>query len=379
MREEINARKRGETSQGYTPPQVNYGGAPPNRAPRSGSSGGDEWKLKAQCHNCKEFGHIKPDCPKPRGPMKCHGCGKIGHTKSECRSGKDERGGRSYGSSRGDGYTTCRHCGNGGHTIEDCKMRMQDMGATARLAASSSTQFDASQSLLYTASNHAFSTTTNLKLPLLLDLGPTDHIFPSSGYFSEYSTTAVPLGSRFIYTADNKPHEVKGSGVVTLLLHRGTEETTIRLHALHVPTLGQTLVSLGCINRRGGVEFNLSKNGTPTLTLDGNTWADLKKTQNGLFLLSGHIVMPEKGVVCNDNSAKALTVGQDWHLRLGHPGLPMMHAMSSKGLIPKLSYPESFEISKCEICCQSKMAQSPHHIWMKITSNVGKWTKSIWT
>ena len=108
------------------------------------------------------------------------------------------------------------------------------------------------------------------------------------------------------------------------------EETTVRLHALHVLSLGQTLVSLGCINRRGGVEFNLSKNGTPTLTMDGNTWADLKKTLNGLFLLSGHIVMPEKGVACDDTSAKALTIGQDCHLRLGHPGLPIMHAMSSK-------------------------------------------------
>ena len=212
---------------------------------------------------------------------------------------------------RGDGYTTCRHCGNGGHTIDDCKIRMQDMGGAARLAASSSTQFDASQSLLYTTSNHAFSAITNLKLPLILDSGAIDHTFPSSDYFFEHSTDVVPLGSRFIYTVENKPHEFKGSGVVTLLLHRGMEETTVRLHALHVPSLGQSLVSLGCVNRKGGVEFNLSKNGNLTLTLDGNTWADLKKTQNGLFLLSGHIVMPEKGVACDNTSAKALTVGQD--------------------------------------------------------------------
>ena len=55
----------------------------------------------------------------------------------------------------------------------------------------------------------------------------------------------------------------------TLRLHTGLEEMTFQLHALHVPTLGQTLVSLGCINRRGGVVFDLSKVGVPTLTKDG--------------------------------------------------------------------------------------------------------------
>ena len=37
-----------------------------------------------------------------------------------------------------------------------------------------------------------------------------------------------------------------------------------------------------------------------------------------------------------------------------------MHAMSSKGLIPKLSGSESTEIADCEVCTKSKMAQSPH-------------------
>ena len=55
-----------------------------------------------------------------------------------------------------------------------------------------------------------------------------------------------------------------------------------------------------------------------------------------------------------------LSVGQDWHLRLGHPGLTMMNAMSSEGLIPKLTGSESAEIAKCEVCCQSEMAHSPH-------------------
>ena len=81
------------------------------------------------------------------------------------------------------------------------------------------------------------------------------------------------------------------SSIVTLLQHQGLEETTLRLHALHVHTIGETLVGLGRNNRCGRVVFNLSKARVPTLTKDGHTWADLKTTQNGLFLLCGLIVL----------------------------------------------------------------------------------------
>ena len=48
VREEINARKRGEPIHGYTPPRINYGGASTNRAPRSGSSGGGGMEVESQ-------------------------------------------------------------------------------------------------------------------------------------------------------------------------------------------------------------------------------------------------------------------------------------------------------------------------------------------
>ena len=123
----------------------------------------------------------------------------------------------------------------------------------------------------------------------------------------------------------------------------------ITLHALHVPSLGQTLVSLECINHRGNVEFKLSKTGIPTLTKDEETWADLKTTQNGLFLLFGHIVMPGSEDA-SEVKGQALSVGRDWYLHLGHQGLTMMNVISSQGLTPKLSTSESTKIVNCEIC-----------------------------
>ena len=359
VREEINARKRGEPLiPALGPPQAHYGGVAPSNRHQSGSSGGSG-RSGMQCHNCQAYGHLKADCPKPSS-QKCHACGRPGHIARDCRSNDKGGGDRKPQSNYKGGAVKCQHCGRPGHLIEKCYLRLQDMGAAARLAASPTLEFDASRSLSYTASSHVLSSVTHPKMPLILDSGATDHIFPSKDYFSEYSTKAIPLQSSFIYTADDQPHEVKGSGIVTLRLHRGMEHTIVRLHALHVPTLGQTLVSLSCINRRGEVEFNLSKTGIPTLTKNNMTWADLKTTKNGLFLLSGHVVMPGGVVTESGMKGKALSAGRDWHLRLGHPGLTMMNEMSAKGLIPKLTSSESSEIGKCEVCCQSKMAQTPH-------------------
>ena len=362
VRTQINARKRGETPETTESRHVNYGG-PPARYNGSGSSGGGMGK---QCHACQKYGHVVKDCPTA---ARCSHCGKVGHHVKDCFQlvgYPNNMRGNARNSNAREESIQCDHCGKQGHKAEACRIRMRDQKGAANRAANNaadeqSTEFDASQSLSYTASRHCFSANANAKVPLILDSGATDHIFPSIEHFSDYRTDSIPLGSRFIYTADDKPHEVKGSGIVTLLLHQGMEAITVRLHALHVPSLGQTLVSLSCINRKGNIEFHLSKNGTPTLIKDDKPWADIKTAQNGLLLLSGHIVIP--GMVGADvaSHGMALTAGTDWHLRLGHPGLTMMHAMSSKGLIPNLTKDDTKTIANCEVCCASKMAQSPHH------------------
>ena len=137
-------------------------------------------------------------------------------------------------------------------------------------------QFDASQSLTYTASRHYFPANADARVPLILDSGATDHIFPSVEHFSNYCD--IPLGSQFIYMADDKPHEVRGSSEVTLLLHQGMKNSTVRLHALHVPALGRTFASLSCINCRNQVEFHLSKNSTPSLVKNNKPRGDIKST-----------------------------------------------------------------------------------------------------
>ena len=269
VRTQINARKRGETSNESTESRhVNYSGPPAGRYNGTGSSGGG---MGPQCHACQKYGHVVRDCPTA---ARCSHCGKTGHTVKDCFQlvgyPNNMRGGARNASNARE-FIKCDHCGRSGHKEDACrtKMREQQKGAANRAATNAtddqSTAFDASQSLSYTASRQCLTANANAKVPLILDSGATDHIFPSIEHFSDYRTDSIPLGSRFILTADDKPHEVKGSGIVTLSLHEGMETVTVRLHALHVPSLGQTLVSLSCLNRKGQIEFHLSKHGSATL------------------------------------------------------------------------------------------------------------------
>ena len=357
VREEINARKRGEPlANHYGAPSANYGGSGPSGQPFSGS-GGAGMRDDRRCHAYGKNGHIRRNCPQGReeNTPKYHNCGKSGHYKNQCRS----EGGGDYNSKgdKGEGGKICVHCGSKGHVISECMIKMRGDRARASLAMQEA-PLDPCDFVTYTVMTEpcAFSVPDH-KMPLILDSGASEHIIPNRSAFGSYSTD-IPLPSSFIYTAEDKPHEIKGHGIVHLRLHQGTESTIVEIHALHVPSLGQNLISLGCINKRGGVEFSLSKNGVPTLTREGKLWSDVKKTHNGLIVLSGHVLPPAlcDGVV----KGQALTVGMGWHLRMGHPGIPMMLELSSQGKIPKLMNAELDEVRSCEICIAAKSCQSPH-------------------
>ena len=78
---------------------------------------------------------------------------------------------------------------------------------------------------------------------LILDSGASEHFITDRSSFESYDTH-IPISKSFIYTANNNPHEVKGHGVVSLQLHQGDATSVVRIHALHVPTLKQHLISM---------------------------------------------------------------------------------------------------------------------------------------
>ena len=50
---------------------------------------------------------------------------------------------------------------------------------------------------------------------LILDTGATDHVFPRRDQFHSYDSN-VPLSCSFVRTADNRPHQVMGIGIVAI-------------------------------------------------------------------------------------------------------------------------------------------------------------------
>ena len=355
VREDINARKRGEPAMTDVSGggRVNYGGAGPSLYQqgdqRKGS--GSNSAREIICYRCNAKGHVKAQCPKngaDLGNLKCHACDRFGHKARDCKRPKAgfQNGGKDVKS------RFCEYCKEkGSHTEEFCKLKKSDVGAAARMAARSG--FDATHASSYTAFSGALSAGTHAtpKAPIL-DSGATDHIWPDRQDLAEYSTN-VPLPSSFIYTADNKAHLVKGVGVVTLEFSNGMSARTVRLQVLHVPSLGERLVSMDCLNKRGGVAFHLSEKGVPMLTKGGGNWVDVKRASNGLLLMPGKVLPPAHPRV-------NLSVGMSMHQKLGHPGLTLMQVLAGNGTISALSEAEVREIRECEVCCQGKMAQLPH-------------------
>ena len=77
---------------------------------------------------------------------------------------------------------------------------------------------------------------------------------------------------------------------MTVAVSNGSLETKVRLQALHLPSLGQKVVSLTCLNDREGVGFRLSEWRVPSLTRKGARWEDIRRTSHALLLLPGRVV-----------------------------------------------------------------------------------------
>ena len=256
VRDEVNARKRGEPIGGGAPDlggrHANYGGAGPSGRPSPGGQGGGMTKL--QCYRCQQFGHVKAGCKnayvprdgaaggakRPTGGsgnsaagIKCHKCGEYGHKKADC-------GAAAHAATRdGKGGGYCEFCRKPGHQTKGCN-EMAKVHARMLLSEDAEGRFDARKGFsgyMIQTSVKVFSTRADGQGLLILDSGATDHIFPDRKYFHTYDDD-VRLQMAHVYTADDKPHSVKGVGIVCLEVNNGSEMFEVALRALYVTSLG---------------------------------------------------------------------------------------------------------------------------------------------
>lgn len=173
-----------------------------------------------------------------------------------------------------------------------CELRQRDAAGQQRMAAHAAVSSMAASALDFPGMCATAVSTLSVEgrgEELILDSGATDHVLPDRSDFCEYSTK-VPLQSSFVYTADGKSHPVLGVGTVKVELRSGGAVRPLRLHALHVPSLGMKLVSMICLNDRAQIGFTLSERGVTSLLWRGRSFADVRRHASGLLILPGRVV-----------------------------------------------------------------------------------------
>ena len=83
----------------------------------------------------------------------------------------------------------------------------------------------------------------------LFDSGATRHISPYKANFTAYSPLMPPM---FLNTANQQRFPAVGTGKLAIRVPNGRGETELILNdALHAPSVGYTLVSLGALDEEG--------------------------------------------------------------------------------------------------------------------------------
>ena len=169
-----------------------------------------------------------------------------------------------------------------------------------------------------------------------LDTGATVHICKDRSSFKTYQE----IDGKEVKMANNLRANVVGKGTVELKLTSG--KTLTLIDVLHVPDMCKNLVSGDLLNKRGfklvyeSDKFVLSKNGQ---------FIGKGYSCNGMIKIN----------VINDISSAYMVESISlWHSRLGHVNYRSIKNMTNLGLISDCKFDN---LSKCEICAQSKITR----------------------
>ena len=166
-------------------------------------------KLSGRCNICKKVGHMAKNCfqkkgqksSTPRG-VECHNSGKIGHIAKSCWKNNDAKGGRS------------------------------------KAAVASEKEEEIA---LKCSTKHS-------KVYWIFDSGASQHMTPNLDLIDNYKKYEVP---RAVKLGDDAVIPAYGCGSMSVKLENG-EIPNVRLHdVLYVPDLGNSLLSVPSMTKRG--------------------------------------------------------------------------------------------------------------------------------
>jgi hypothetical protein len=184
----------------------------------------------------------------------------------------------------------------------------------------------------------------------ILDSGATDHMTPSSNYFSTYHPSP---SNKKISTADGTLVTVAGIGDIQIT------PSIILKNVLHVPKLSTNLVSIQKLTKDLSCSVIFHSNHCVFQDKNSGRTIGHGREGNGLYYLEepNQLVIAKNLPVCSLMSESLLTSKEKnllFHCRLGHPSFGVIKIM-----FPSLFSDVKVETLHCEVCEIAKHKRVP--------------------
>jgi hypothetical protein len=228
----------------------------------------------------------------------------------------------------------CNFCGNGGHIEDDCWKKQKYMKEERKLTAEkkSKRKQEAKKAKEESAGSASLISSTappnSITHAWNTDSGATSHMTPHKKWFKTYKVYIAP-----IRLADNTVVYSAGVGSVEFKpIIWGKEERTIIFHkVLHVPLLGNNLLSILFLTKHQGIKVWIDEHNLSFIK-GGKTIFTAEVYDNNTAYLSGTTVVHTTNAPA-DTAHVTSTLPLDyslWHRRFAHQNLPDVKKLIGK-------------------------------------------------
>ena len=181
----------------------------------------------------------------------------------------------------------------------------------------------------------------------LYDSGATRHISPFKPDFTAYSLLSPPV---FLNTANQQRFPAIGTGTLAIQVPNGRGETELLLKdALHAPSVGYTLVSLGTLDEEG-YRTQIGGGYLEITSPRGDQIGRVACTHKRLYKVNH-----DKDSV---NLAETLTV-MELHRRLGHIAVNSARKLVESGAVTGIKLDPASQEATCDACIFAHATRQP--------------------
>jgi hypothetical protein len=180
----------------------------------------------------------------------------------------------------------------------------------------------------------------------IIDSGATIPVVSNISLFQTYKSCNKTVNW-------GKATSIKVKAIGNLLLKDAETNKLLSIkNAYYIPELGINLISIRKLNDIVTV-FDTSQKSIIMHDKNNNEIISRGKEVNGLYQIRYYIINGNNRVYLTEDLE---TIVSKWHARLGHISLkPLAIILLNNGIINKLVDVKDIDLSKCDICCKTKL------------------------